>query len=417
MRKRLYQNIELLTGVEHTQIGPLKGSSIGNLKSISNAWLTTIDGKISDFGKMDCCPNDANEIIDCTNHTILPTYCDSHTHLVYAATREDEFVDRINGLSYQELAARGGGILNSAKKIANASKANLIESTLVRLNEIIRWGTGAVEIKSGYGLDVSNEIKMLEVIFEVSKISPISIQPTLLAAHAVPLEFKNDKKSYIHTITNELIPEVAKRNLAVYCDVFCEENYFTPDETVLILECGKKYGLIPKVHANQLAQSGGVQAGIKVGARSVDHLEYLFDDELNLLSNSNSIATILPGAQFFLNLPFPPAKKIIEHNISLAIASDYNPGSSPSGNMNFMLSLACVNYKLTPETAINAATINGAFAMDLEKTHGSIDKGKTANFIIAKKNTGYRFIPYSFANDCIDSIIINGEKFNGIVYP
>lgn len=411
MASTLYKNIKTLAGITNQLNQPLKGKELSVLNQLQDAWLLVNHGLIQDFGSMHELPSVLADItIDCADQTIIPAYCDSHTHLVYAATREDEFVDRINGLSYQEIAAKGGGILNSAKKIATASIDELIESATARITEIMQLGTGAVEIKSGYGLLVEQELKMLHVIQELKKASQIPVKSTLLAAHAVPLEFKNDKKSYLNLIINELIPEAGKLNLADYCDVFCEENYFTPDETIAILEAGKKFGMKPKVHANQLAQSGGVQAGVKVNAVSVDHLEYVFDEEINALKNSQTIATILPGAQFFLQLPNPPARKMLENNLALAIASDYNPGSSPSGNMNFMISLACINYKLNPEEAINAATINGAFAMDVHATHGSIERGKVANFIITKKNTGYSFIPYSFANKTIDAVIINGKK-------
>jgi imidazolonepropionase len=411
MASILYIRISTLAGITNHLTSPLRGAELNVLHQLNNAWLFTKNGVIEDFGPMTDLPSHkADQTIDCSDQTILPAWCDSHTHLVYAATREDEFVDRINGLTYQEIAAKGGGILNSAKKIALASTDELIQSALSRINEVMHWGTGAIEIKTGYGLTVENELKMLRVIESLKKKSPIPVKATLLAAHAVPLNFKNDKKAYVKLIVNELIPEAGKLNIADYCDVFCEENYFTHDETIEILEAGKKHGMKPKVHANQLAQSGGVQAGIHVGAISVDHLEYVFEEEIEALKNSKTIATILPGAQFFLQLPFPPARKMLDNNIALAIASDYNPGSSPSGNMNFMISLACVNYKLNPEEAINAATINGAFAMELNHTHGSIEKGKAANLIITKKNTGYNFIPYSFANNTLDSVIINGEK-------
>lgn len=409
----LFINIEHLVGIKQPTNGPLRGKELKQLNALSNAWLLLENDSIHSFGSMtEGLPKvNPDFTIDCTHQTLLPAYCDSHTHLVYAATREDEFVDRINGLSYQEIAARGGGILNSAKKIATASKEDLLLSAQHRLHEIIQWGTGAVEIKSGYGLDVENEIKMLEVIQVLKETSPIAIKSTLLAAHAVPLAFKEKKKDYIKIIINEMIPEAGKRKLADFCDVFCEENYFTPDETFDILEAAKAYGMVPKVHANQLAKSGGVQTGVKLNAISVDHLEYVFEEELEALKNSSTIATILPGAQFFLQLPYPPAREMLNNNIALAIASDYNPGSSPSGNMNFNLSLACVNYKLTPEEAINAATINGAYAMNLAATHGSIDVGKKANLILTKKHTGYRFIPYSFANNTIDKLFINGKFY------
>ncbi|HLP11481.1 MAG TPA: imidazolonepropionase [Flavobacteriales bacterium] len=412
MASTLYTHIEKLAGITNNVLSPLRGNELKQLQQISNAWLFVKDGIIADFGEMKNLPSyRVDETVNCEHQTILPTWCDSHTHLVYAATREDEFVDRINGLSYQEIAARGGGILNSAKKIATASEEELVRSALLRLSEVVHCGTGAIEIKTGYGLTVKEELKMLRVIEQIKSLSPIPVKATLLAAHAVPAEYKLDKKAYIDTIVNELIPEAAKLNVAEFCDVFCEENYFTPDETVYILEAGKKHGMQPKVHANQLAQSGGVQAGIKTGAISVDHLEYVLEPELEALKNSSTIATILPGAQFFLQLPYPPARKMLDNNIALSIASDYNPGSSPSGNMSFMISLACIHYKLNPEEAINAATINGAFAMNVNKTHGSIEKGKIASFMITKKGTGYPFIAYSFANNTIDRVIIAGKKF------
>lgn len=412
MAGTLYTNIEKLAGITNQVQSPLRGNDLKKFEQISNAWLLVKDGKIAGFGKMENLPSfTVDEIIKCEHQTILPTWCDSHTHIVYASTREDEFVDRINGLSYQQIAERGGGILNSAKKIATTSEEELIRSALVRLSEVIRWGTGAIEIKTGYGLTVNEELKMLRVIQQIKSLSPIPVKATLLAAHAVPAEFKNNKKAYINIIINELIPEAGKLNIADFCDVFCEENYFTAEETIAILEAGKKNGMTPKVHANQLAQSGGVQAGVKTGAISVDHLEYVLEPELEALKNNSTIATILPGAQFFLQLPYPPARKMLENNIAVSIASDYNPGSSPSGNMCFMVSLACINYKLTPEEAINAATINGAFAMNVHQTHGSIEIGKTASFMITKKGTGYPFIAYSYANNTLDQVIIAGKKF------
>lgn len=411
--KLLLKNIRTLAGIIEENAGsPVKGSAMAQLKQLQNAWLLIENGRIAAYGKMDeNFPGDdvADEVMDCRDQEIIPAWCDSHTHLVYAQTREEEFVDRINGLTYQQIAERGGGILNSAKKIVTASEDELYETAMQRLHEVMQWGTGAIEIKSGYGLYVEQELKMLRVIQRIKKNAPIPVKTTLLAAHAVPAEYKSDKTAYVNMIINELIPEAGKQQLADFCDVFCEENYFTPEETIAILEAGKKYGMVPKVHANQLAASGGVQAGVKVNAISVDHLEYVFDAEIDALKNSSTIATILPGAQFFLQLPFPPVRNMISNHIAVAIASDYNPGSSPSGNMCFMLSLACVQYKMNPEEAINAATINGACAMQVEKDLGSITVGKKANLIITKKGTGYRFIPYSFANNTIDKVLINGK--------
>lgn len=415
MHKILLKNIQTLAGVRSQNNGPLKGTELAQLPLLHNAWLLAEDGMITGYGEMEkSFPGEsaADEVMDCTAQTVLPAWADSHTHLVYAATREDEFVDRINGLSYQDIASRGGGILNSAKKIASASEDELYETAMHRLHEVISWGTGAIEIKSGYGLYLEQELKMLRVIQRIKQTAPIPVKTTLLGAHAVPAEFKNEKKKYVDMIINELIPEAGKQNLADFCDVFCEENYFTPDETIAILETGKKHGLVPKVHANQMAASGGVQAGVQVGAISVDHLEYVFEDEIKALKDSNTIATILPGAQFFLQLPYPPARNMIDNGLAVAIASDYNPGSSPSGNICFALSLACVQYKMNPEEAINAATLNGAYAMQLENEVGSITVGKRANLIITKKDTGYRFIPYSFANRTIDKVLISGKVYH-----
>ena len=339
----------------------------------------------------------------------MPCYCDSHTHIVYAGSREGEFVDRINGLTYEQIFERGGGILNSAKKLSDATEEELIESALKRLNEIMMMGTGAVEIKSGYGLSKNSELKMLRVIKKLKTLSPLTIKATFLGAHAVPTEYKNRKSDYIKLLINEIMPAIAEEQLADYCDVFCEQNYFTKEETIEILTAAKKYGMTAKVHAEQLSNSGGVLAGIEVGAISVDHLEFVGDIEIEALKNSKTMPTILPGAAFFLGLPLPPARKMMDAGLAIAVASDYNPGSSPSGNMNFMLSLCCVQYKMTPEEAINAATINSAYAMDLSKTHGSIAIGKQANIFITQEIPGYEYIPYAFASNLMETVIINGK--------
>ena len=411
--KILIKNIKQLVGIEEDPRIKVSGTEMKKLDCITQAWLAIEDDKIVGFGKMD----DWEGITDWTNLTIIdaseklvmPCYCDSHTHIVYAGSREGEFVDRINGLTYEQIFERGGGILNSAKKLHDATEDELVESALNRLNEIMRQGTGAVEIKSGYGLSVESELKMLRVIKKLKNLTPLSIKSTFLGAHAVPAELKSNKRKYIDIIINEMMPKIAEERLADYCDVFCEQNYFTKEETIEILTAGKKHGMKPKVHAEQLSNFGGTLAGVEVGAISVDHLEFVADKEIEALMNSETMPTILPGAAFFLSLPLPPARKMIDAGLPVAVATDFNPGSSPSGNMNFMISLCCVQYKMTPEEAFNAATINSAYAMDLSKTHGSIAIGKQANVFITKEIPSYSFIPYSFGSNLIETVIINGK--------
>lgn len=416
----LIKNIKLLCGVQDPGIQLLKGKEMNRLPSIKNAWIFCKDETITAFGSMKDFDHrykrKADEIIDATDQLVLPTWCDCHTHLVYAGNRESEFVDRINGLSYEAIALKGGGILNSAKKLAKASEDELLESAIERLNEVIAHGTGAIEIKSGYGLSTESELKMLRVIKRLSVISPIPVRSTFLGAHAFPTKYKDNHKGYIDLIINEMLPAVAKENLAEYADVFCERNYFSEEETVEILTAAKKYNLIPKVHANQLSKSGGVQAGIKTGAISVDHLEFVGKEEIKLLHNSATMPVMLPGAAFFLGLPYPPAREMIQTGLPVAIASDYNPGSSPSGNMNFMVSLACIHMKMSPEQAIIAATLNSAYAMHLASEVGSITLGNRGNFIITKNVPSYAYIPYSFANNHIDKVIINGKIHQPVTY-
>ncbi len=408
----LITNIKKLIQVRGASVRKISGAEMKILPCIENAFLFIEGENISAFGKMSEL-NSKSEIrnskleIDATGKLVFPCWCDSHTHIVYAGSREQEFVDRINGLTYEEIAKRGGGILNSVKKLQGASEEELIESAIRRLNEIMKQGTGAVEIKSGYGLTVKDEIKMLHVIQKLKPHSPLAIKATFLGAHAVPPG--TTKEKYIDAIINEMLPSIAKEKLADYCDVFCERNYFTSDDTIKILSAANKLGLKGKVHAEQLSNSGGVKAGVECEAISVDHLEYLNDEDISALKNSDTMPTILPGAQWFLQLPHPPVRKMLNAGLPVAIASDYNPGSSPSGNMNFVLSIACVQYKMTPEEAINAATINSAYAMDLSVTHGSITAGKKANVFITKEIPDYSFLPYSFANDLIDIVIINGK--------
>jgi len=411
--KILIKNIKQLVQVEGEPKLKVSGAEMKKLNSIHNAWLAIENDKIAGFGKMDDWEGISDwtnlTIIDASDKIVMPSYCDSHTHIVYAGSREGEFVDRINGLTYEQIFERGGGILNSAKKLQEASEEELIESALKRLNEIMLQGTGAVEIKSGYGLSTEAELKMLRVIKKLKTLSPLTIKATFLGAHAVPTEYKNDKRKYIDLLINEMMPKIAEEKLADYCDVFCEQNYFTKEETIEILTAAKKFGMTPKVHAEQLSNFGGVLAGVEVEAISVDHLEFVGDKEIEALKNSKTMATILPGAAFFLSLQFPPARKMMDAGLPIAIASDFNPGSSPSGNMNLMLSIACIQYKMTPEEALNAATINSAYAMDLSSTHGSIAVGKQANIFITKEIPSYAFIPYSFGSNLVESVILNGK--------
>ena len=392
-------------------IQKISGVGMKALPCIQDAWLAIEDGKIVAFGEMKDFPGISDwahlTIIDATDKLVFPSWCDSHTHLVYAGSREKEFVDRINGLSYEEIAKRGGGILNSAKRLQTSSEEELIENALERLNEITMHGTGAVEIKSGYGLTLQDELKMLRVIKKLKSLSALTIKATFLGAHAVPAGIT--KEAYMATLLNEMIPQVVEEKLADYCDVFCEKNYFTKEEAIKILLQAKKYGLKAKVHAEQLSHSGGIEAGVECDAISVDHLEFVNDNDIILLKKSETMATILPGAQWFLQLQNPPVRKMIDAGLPIAIASDYNPGSSPSGNMNFMTSIACVQYKLTPEEAINASTLNSAYAMGLGLTHGSITVGKEANLFITKEISDYSFIPYSFANNLIDTVVVGGK--------
>jgi imidazolonepropionase len=383
---------------------------MSTVPAIEHAWLILKDGLIHSFGKMsEGLPDFTADIVkDATGKIVMPAFCDSHTHIVYAGSREGEFNDRLKGLTYQEIAARGGGILNSAAKLRDTSEEELLQSAMLRIDEMISYGTGAIEIKSGYGLSLESELKMLRVIRKIKDISPVTIKATFLGAHAVPPEFKDKRELYISLIIDKMLPAIAEENLADYCDVFCEQNYFTQQETEKILNAALKYNILPKVHANQLSRSGGVQAGVAVNAVSVDHLEYLETEELDLLAGSSVIPTLLPGAQFFLQLPPPPARKMIDRGLGIAIASDFNPGSSPSGNMQLMMALSCILYKLTPEEALNAVTINSAAAINSDQHLGSITTGKKANIIITKPVPSFAFIPYSFGSNMVEEVLIGG---------
>ncbi len=414
MSRLLIKNIKSLVQVRDTVVLKVCGNEMKELPCIENAWLAVDNGLIADYGSMDDFPGIEDwkglDIMDCEGKIIMPCYVDSHTHIVYAGNREGEFVDRINGLSYEEIFARGGGILNSAKKLSEATEDELFDQAMVRLKEVISQGTGSIEIKSGYGLSIESELKMLRVIKRIKDLNLLPVKSTFLGAHALPLEFKNNKEGYINLIVNEMLPKIAAEKLADFMDVFCEQNYFTPEETEYLLKAGIEYGIMPKVHAEQMSHYGGIQAGVACGAISVDHLEYCNDNDIELLKHSNTMATVLPGAAFFLSLPLPPARKMIDAGLPIAFASDFNPGSCPSGNMNFMMSLGCVQYKLTPEEVINACTINSAYAMNVSHEVGSITPGKKANFFITKPISSYGFIPYSFGSNLIESVYLNGEK-------
>ncbi|NNM95745.1 MAG: imidazolonepropionase, partial [Bacteroidia bacterium] len=368
------------------------------------------NGLISGFGEMHDAPSAAHydQVIDAGGRLVFPAWCDPHTHLVFAGTRENEFIDRIGGLSYEEIAKKGGGILHSAEKLNKTSEDELFQGALSRLQEITLYGTGAVEIKSGYGLSVEAELKMLRVIKRLKEHSPLTIKATFLGAHAIPAAYKQNRQGYIDLIINNMLPVIAVEKLADYCDVFCDKGFFTPDETQAILQAALKYGLPPKIHANELACSGGIQVGVKNKALSVDHLEYTGDNEIEALRNSGTMPTLLPSTAFFLNLPYPPARKMIDAGLPLALATDYNPGSSPSGNMPFVISLACVKLKMLPEEAINAATINAAYAMGLGASHGSITAGKKASLFITKPLSNYNLLPYSFGSNLIDKVMVEG---------
>lgn len=386
----------------------VSGREMSILPSISNAYLHIANGTIQAFGAMDEMPSiSSDHEIDASGKFVLPAFVDSHTHLVFAATREDEFVLKIKGATYEEIAASGGGILNSAKKLQLCTEDQLFDLSLERVNEIMSSGTGAVEIKSGYGLTVKDEIKMLRVARRIGLETPLTVKTTFLGAHAVPKE--SNKSDYINLILQEMIPAIASENLADYIDVFCEQGFFSPEETVLICEAGKKFGMKPRIHANQLYRSGGVQAGIKVGAISVDHLENIGVEEIELLKGTSTMPTALPGAAFFLGLPFPPARQMMDAGLPIALASDFNPGSSPCGNMLTMLSFACIKMKMTPEEAINAVTINTAYALELLESLGSITKGKIANILITKNIPSIAYIPYRYGQNILDTVILNGE--------
>ena len=407
----LFINIKELIQVEINPKLFIKGNEMKQLPIIKNAYLLIEDDLIVGFGKMsEMGKINANKTVDLTNAVVLPTWCDSHTHIVYAENRVQEFVDRINGLTYEEISKRGGGILNSAKKLQKSSENDLYNEAAERIKEVMQMGTGALEIKSGYGLTEKAELKMLRVIQKLKQDFPIAIKATFLGAHALPVAYKNNSKKYIEEVINNVLPKVAEEQLADFIDIFCEKGYFTVADTHRLLEVSAKYGLRPKIHVNQVHAFGGIKAGIEHNALSVDHLEEMRTEDIEVLKNSTTMPVALPACSYFLSIPYTPARKMIDAGLPLALATDYNPGSTPSGNMNFVVATACIKMKMTPEEAINAATLNAAYAMGLEKTHGSICKGKKANFIITKSIPGYQFIPYSFGNPVIKHVYIEGKK-------
>lgn len=408
--KLLFKNIQELVQVRDSSIEKVSGSGMVELPVLKNSWLLIENDIIADFGTMDELTGiKADNTIDLTGKTILPTWCDSHTHLVYAGNREQEFVDRINGLTYEEIASKGGGILNSAKTLNETSEEELYQQSAARLEEVTKLGTGAIEIKSGYGLTKEGELKMLRVIKRLKENYDLPVKATFLGAHAVPLEYKNRGAEYLDFVIAEILPEVAKENLAEYIDIFCEKGYFTVDDTRKFLKAGGEYGLKPKIHVNQFNAIGGIEAGISYNALSVDHLEVLEEKDISALKGTATMPVALPGCSLFLSIPYTPARELIDAGLPLALATDFNPGSAPSGNMNLVVSLACIKMKMTPEEAINAATINGAYAMGLSKTHGSITKGKKANLIITKHIPSYAYLPYSFGSNYIQDVYINGK--------
>ena len=411
--KTVIKNISELIQTETIARKWVAGKDMSHISTIKDAFVEVEEGFITSFGSMDNWNGiedwNNTEIIDAEGGMVFPTYCDSHTHIVFAASREGEFVDRINGLSYAEIAQRGGGILNSAEKLQNATEDELYEDALIRLNELVQMGTGAIEIKSGYGLTLDAELKMLRVIKRLKENTDVTIKATFLGAHALPKEYKDNKEGYMDLIINEMLPKVVEEKLADYVDIFCEEGYFTVEDIKNLLTAANKLGLQTKTHVNQFNAIGGVKASVDLGALSVDHLEEMAESDYEALKGSNCMPTILPSCSFFLGIPYGPAKRMMEEGLPVALATDYNPGSTPSGNMNFVASLGCIQLKMTPEQVINATTINTAYAMGVEKELGSICIGKKANLFITKPIPSYAYLPYSFGHNVIDKVMINGK--------
>lgn len=414
----LIKNIKELVQAEYQPKQWSAGKDMADIVSIPDAYLLIEGEFISSFGKMKDLAREMesrgsrwHKVIDAKGKMVFPCWCDPHTHLVFAASREVEYTDKIKGLSYEEIARRGGGILNSARHLHTVPEKQLYQAALLRLEEMVSFGTGAVEIKSGYGLTTEDELKMLRVIRRLKETSPVTIQATFLGAHAIPLEYKSNPAEYVDLVINEMIPMIASEELADYIDVFCDRGFFSVEDTDRILNAGMKYGLRPKIHANELGLTGGVQVGVKYNALSVDHLEYLGDEEISALKDSETMPTVLPGASFFLGLPYAPVRKMIDAGLPVAMASDFNPGSSPSGNMQFILSLGCIKYKMLPEEAINAVTINGAYAMGLQEELGSIAVGKIANVFITKEIPNIQYMPYAFGSNKVEKVILRGKVY------
>lgn len=411
--RTVFVNIKSLLQVRPLSQTKVAGHEMKKLPKIDHAYLVIENDRIIDFGPMtDYKSQNTDQTIDAIDRFVLPSWCDSHSHVVYAGNRTREFVDRIKGLSYEDIAKRGGGILNSAKILQNTSEQDLFEESIRRVKQLIRLGTGALEIKSGYGLTEESELKILQVIQKIKQESGLKIKSTFLGAHAVPEQFKSNKSVYVDLIIDKILPKIFQEKLADYVDVFCEKGYFDLEDTNRILSAAKKYNLQPKIHVNQFNAFGGVALGVKHNALSVDHLEELNDDDIKALKNSETMPVALPGCSFFLGIPYTPARKILDIGLPIALASDYNPGSAPSGNMNFIISLACIKMKMTPEEAINAATINGAYAMGVSKEYGSITIGKKANIILTKPMESYHQIPYEFGHNPIDKVMLNGKLLN-----
>ncbi|MCQ2278405.1 MAG: imidazolonepropionase [Bacteroidales bacterium] len=409
--KTLIKNIKELVQVENSPKLRVMGKEMARIDTIKDAYLIVEDDKIADFGPMSELKEQTfDKEVDATGRMVFPSFCDSHTHMVYAGSREIEYIDKIRGLSYDEIAKRGGGILNSAKRVQEASEDQLFEDALARLEMMKNLGTGAVEIKSGYGMTTEAEMKMLRVIRRLKEASPLTIKSTLLGAHGIPMEYRGCQEKFVDLVIDEMIPQAAKEGLADFIDVFCDEGFFTCEDTERMLEAGLKYGMRPKIHANEMACSGGIQVAVKYNALSCDHLEYTGDAEIECLLGSETMPTVLPGAAFFLNMEHAPVRKMMDAGLGVAMSSDYNPGSSPSPNMQLILSFACVNYRMLPEEAINATTINSAYAMDLSRTHGSIARGKVANFYITKPISTYEYMPYAYGENKVERVFLNGKE-------
>ncbi len=412
MKRILIANIKELVQVEAKARERVCGTAMAFLDTIKNAYLIVEDDKIADFGTMESLNREQHfdETIDASGRMLFPTFCDSHTHMVYAGSREIEYIDKIRGLSYEEIAKRGGGILNSAKRVQEADENQLYEEAMQRLEIMMRYGTGAVEIKSGYGMTTEAELKMLRVIRRLKETSPLAIKATLLGAHGIPMEYRGRQEKFVDLVIDEMIPQAAAEGLADYIDVFCDEGFFTVEDTARMLEAGAKYNLIPKIHANEMACSGGIQVAVKYNALSCDHLEFTGEEEIACLLDSKTMPTVLPGAAFFLNMRHAPVRQMMDAGLPVALASDYNPGSSPSGNMQLILSFACVNFRMLPEEAIHATTINSGYAMGVSDILGSICRGKRANFYLTKPIPTYEYMPYAYGENKVDTVFINGVR-------